>query len=70
MEGIDHKDFSFLQKANLKVQQVWKVKLLDSSSLASTPSFLSLCPAENSGVINLPGEDPRNPQKTLWFNSI
>lgn len=68
MEGIYYKDFSFLQRAGLKVQQIWKAKLPKSFSPASTPSFLSLCPAEDSDVTNLPGEGLRNTQRTLWFD--
>lgn len=62
--------FLFLCIADFTVQQSWKAKLLDSFSPASTPSFLFLCPAEGSSVINLPGEGPRNPPKTPWLNSI
>lgn len=68
VEGIYYKDFSFLQRADLKVQQIWKAKLPESFSPASIPTSLSLCPAEDSDFTNLPGEGPRNPQRTLWFD--
>ena len=44
VEGIHYKDFSFLQRAGLKVQPIQKGKLLDSPSPASTSSFLPPCP--------------------------
>lgn len=70
MEGMHYKDFSFLQRADLKAQQIWKAILPESSSPAFPPSFLFLCPAEDSDAISLPGEGSRNPQRTLRFDSI
>ena len=67
VEEAHYKDFCFLQLAGLRVQSIWKAKLFDSPSSASTPNFLSLCPTEGSSVISLPGECLRNPQK---INSI
>ena len=63
VEGVHYKGFSFLQLAGLRVQLIWKIKRFDSPSAASTPNFLSLCPAEGSSVISLPGECLRNPEK-------